>query len=321
MAVDLSDSDRKIWKSQFEDMIRRYKKFRLEHGREPNLIFVDRRKQAYVRLARFKEMLERWEDSIKENGRKPGYIHILPQTALRLVYWLRYADMQDFDPAIAAAKGCTDVFLSSKGLEYPNPTRNFILECNSQSIRVHAWIQCLYKEGTFISPNNKDNIARVKKEISHVVNLGFDGIHLDYIRYPGIAPPNGHRIIQKLVYELCKHTKGLEPKTRFSAAVMPEMDANARYYGQCYKCLAPYLDVQIVMAYKGNYNAHRNWITNVTKYVIRESWKPVWTGLQTYRSDEDPTPLKRKELEADIRAAYQGGAQKAALFRFGLSNI
>lgn len=321
MAIDISDQDYRIWKSQFKDMIRRYEGFMRRYGREPRIIYVDSKKRMYITAARFKEMLERWNKYTEEHGREPNYIRVLPPTPLKIGYWLRYADMRDFNAEIAAAKGCSEVFLSSKSLDHPEATRKFIDECSKHGIRPHAWIQCLYRNGTFIPPTNADNVYRVKEEITRAVRTGFQGVHFDYIRYPGLAPADGFRLITRLAYELRDHTKQLKPEMMITAAVMPEMEANARHYGQCYKCLAPYVDVQIPMAYKGNYGAERSWIQRVTRYVIQESGRIVWTGLQAYRSDRDPFPIPRSELEADIRAAYASGAQKVIIFRFGLSNI
>ncbi|HPU77717.1 MAG TPA: pseudomurein-binding repeat-containing protein [Thermosynergistes sp.] len=324
MAVDMSDQEYLVSKSEFKDMIRRFESFKRRNGREPRIIYLDRLKRMYVGLAKFKEMLERWNIFILENGREPEYINVKPSAppkSMQIGYWLRYADIDSFQPDVAKAKGCSDVFLSSKALKNPSHANNFISACHEQKIQVHAWTQCLYRNGVFISPDNPNNRARIKKEIERSLTLGFDGVHFDYIRYPGAAPSDGYKRITNLLYDLWSHAKSVERKAVVSAALMPEKQANSKYYGQCYKCMAPYLDVEIPMAYKGNYRAGRSWIADVTRYVVKESQRPVWTGLQTYRSDADPTPLPSSELEADIRAARDAGAQKTILFRYGLSVI
>ncbi len=60
-------------------------------------------------------------------------------------------------------------------------------------------------------------------------------------------------------------------------------------------------------------------ILNVTRYIKDKCpGREVWTGLQTYKSDKEPTPVPKEELEADIMAALKGGATGCVLFRLGL---
>jgi len=321
MAVDVSDSERFLYASTFRNMIRRYEEFVERYQREPSYVYVDRQKRACVSLDRFKEMLERWNAFKEEKDREPYKISIKPPTPLNIAYYLRAKDMPSFEPGLAAAKKCTDVFLSSKSLEKPAAAENLVHSCHDKSIRVHAWIQCLMKGKNVFTPGDRKNQSRIKKEIKQAVKLGFDGVHLDYLCYFGKAPRSGVDRITNLAMKLRDYTKRLKSKTFVSATVMPELAANPKYYGQSYKRLAPYVDFLVPMAYKGNYDAPRAWIVTVTQYVLQRAWNRVWTALQSYRSDDDPTPLPRSELEKDIKAAHDAGAQKAVIFRFGLSKL
>ena len=321
MPIDISNSNRFLFASTFRNMIRRYNEYVQRYEKEPSCVYVDRRRRAYVTLDRFKEMLERWNTFKEEEDREPYRISIQPPIPLKIAYYLRAKDVPAFDPGLAAAKKCTDVFLSSKSLEKPAMAENFIRACHDKSISVHAWIQCLFKDKTTYTPGNRKNQSRIKKEIKQAVKLGLDGVHLDYLCYFGKAPRSGVDRITNLAMKLRDYTKRLKSKTFVSATVMPELAANPKYYGQSYKRLAPYVDFLVPMAYKGNYDAPRAWIVTVTQYVLQRAWNKVWTALQSYRSDDDLTPLPRSELEKDIKAAHDAGAQKAVIFRFGLSKL
>ncbi len=150
---------------------------------------------------------------------------------------------------------------------------------------------------------------------------GVGGVHLDYIRYPGNAyqSPGATEAITGIVKRISEAVKSVNPEFLLSAALMPEKGVNAYYYGQDYTKLAEYLDVLIPMAYKGNYREGSSWIENVSAYIKSKSLSAeVWTGLQTYRSDADVTPIPADELLGDINAALRGGADGYALFRYGL---
>jgi hypothetical protein len=164
-----------------------------------------------------------------------------------------------------------------------------------------------------------DNLTR--RVLSYASIPGVGGVHLDYIRYTGNAyqVPNSTATITGIVKRISEAVKSVNPGLLLSAALMPEKASNAYYYGQDYTQLAEYLDVLVPMAYKGNYRAGTSWIENVTAYIkSRSPGAEVWTGLQTYRSDADVTPIPADELRADINAALRGGADGYALFRYGL---
>ncbi|BAM69550.1 conserved hypothetical protein [Methanothermobacter sp. CaT2] len=165
-------------------------------------------------------------------------------------------------------------------------------------------------------------INNLTQRILSYTNIsGVGGVHLDYIRYPGNAyqVPNATNTITEIVKRISEAVRAVNPGLLLSAALMPEKSSNAHYYGQNYTQLAEYLDVLIPMAYKGNYREDSAWIQNVTAYIKAKSLNAeVWTGLQTYRSDSNVTPIPEDELMGDINAALSGGADGYALFRYGL---
>lgn len=159
-----------------------------------------------------------------------------------------------------------------------------------------------------------------KRIVSYAKIDGINGIHLDYIRYSGkaYASPGATTAITNLVAKITKAVKAVKPSALLSAAVMPETNVNAYYYGQDYSQLSKYLDVLVPMVYKGNYKADTTWIAKTTKYISSHSnGKPVWVGLTTYKSDAKPTPLSATELLNDVKAALNNGAAGYALFRYG----
>lgn len=47
----------------------------------------------------------------------------------------------------------------------------------------------------------------------------------------------------------------------------------------------------------------------------------VWTGLQSYNSDDDVSKLSASALLKDSNAAVSGGATGVIMFRWGLSSF
>jgi len=151
---------------------------------------------------------------------------------------------------------------------------------------------------------------------SNLVN----GIHLDYVRYPGTAYKytGGTAAITNFVARVNTAIKSANSNVALSAALMPETSANAYYYGQDYSQLANYLDFLVPMVYKGSYGKDSNWINTTTTYIVNQAHgTPVIVGLQTYISENNLRPLSATELEQDIAKALING-DGYALFRFGL---
>ena len=92
------------------------------------------------------------------------------------------------------------------------------------------------------------------------------------------------------------------------------------YYGQDVPTMSKYLDVLLPMVYKGNYHQTRSWIKSVTKtFTDQSNGAQVWTGLQSYHSDNNAKKLTQSSLLKDSKAAKKGGAYGVILFRIGIS--
>lgn len=194
-----------------------------------------------------------------------------------------------------------------------------------------GWIyKAVYKtvsgyDGTF--NNNLINFIRI------VATYNVDGIHLDYVRYSGVASkghaawqePGGQaaavNAVTNFVSVVRSNIKSVNPDILLSAALMPETYNNANFYGQDYGRLSSYLDFFVPMTYEGNYNAGDSWITNTVAYIVaRANGKPVYSGLTTYYSDSNTRTLTNEELHNNAQAASDGGADGIVLFRYGIGS-
>lgn len=239
--------------------------------------------------------------------------------------WLQAYSMRKVNLTKLKNKGIKDIFLEEQAFtneQYRTTLLSFLKNASNAGVRVSAWVICLQQNGEWVDPTNSVYIENLINRVQGYLNFaGVRGIHLDYIRYPGTAyqVPNASDIITGVVQRIYMAVKTVNPTILLSAALMPEKSMNAYYYGQDYSKLAQYLDVLVPMAYKGNYREDSDWIRNVTLYLKSKSGnKEVWTGIQTYRSDDNTTALSKEELESDIMAALKGGATGYVLFRYGL---
>lgn len=205
-----------------------------------------------------------------------------------------------------------------------------------KGVEIHFWLYCFYSDGNWINPINTSTKKYNKKAFDQIIERGkkalklnhISGLHLDYVRYPGTAykyqygKVNGISAITSFVKKATTEWKKINSKLIISAAVMPEQESNAYYYGQDVTALGKYLDVIVPMVYKGNYNSGTNWIVNTCQWFAEKS-KPakVWCGLQTYRSDDNPVALPAHEMKADVNAVIKAGLPAVAYFRYGLLNL
>ncbi|MGZ7116535.1 MAG: glycosyl hydrolase family 18 protein, partial [Methanobacterium sp.] len=240
-------------------------------------------------------------------------------------FWIS-TDVNNLDVNALQNANVTDVFVKTNLISNPtySTTLNTVIQkLTGTGIRIHAWITCFKDaDGNWINPANTTQRTFLLDKIKDIArNYNIDGIHLDYVRYPGTAYnySNGTETITSFVEDVYDAVKGIKAKLMISAAVMPECGQNAYYYGQDYTKLAPYLDFLVPMIYKGNYNADTSWIGTTTAYIVAHSnGTPVVSGLQTYRSDSNVTPIPSDELKYDISSALSNGSSGYVLFRYGL---
>lgn len=231
-------------------------------------------------------------------------------------YWVFGKDMYNVNLETLKKNGVTDIFLNYYAFEIYAKSKvvAWIKKAKAQKINVHIWVQCFYNDGKWQNPKTT-NLTSKLKEIKGYANIeGVYGIHLDYLRYPGNAykTSGGADAITAFV----KKVKSQNPKTFITCAVMPENEDDKKYYGQDIPTLGKVVDAVIPMQYKGNYSSGTSWLQATTKYFSK--YATVWSGLQTYKSDDDPTQLSAKEILADAKTCISNGAKGIILFRYGI---
>ncbi|BDZ68299.1 hypothetical protein GCM10025860_17470 [Methanobacterium ferruginis] len=238
--------------------------------------------------------------------------------------WLNVDDVYSVDVDELIAAGITDVFVKANRISTPTYQTVLTIIINKlqgTDIRVHAWITCFVDaQGNWLDPQDSDNTDALVKAIANITtNYNVAGIHLDYVRYPGTAYKHtgGTEAITNFVKTVYETVKSIKAKVAVSAALMPECEVNAYYYGQDYTALSNYLDFLVPMIYKGNYNEDTDWIGTTTNWIVNHSTKPVIAGLQTYYSDNNMQTLSASEIKLDIQSALSNNASGYALFRYG----
>ena len=218
----------------------------------------------------------------------------------------------------------------------------FVAECKRLRIRPHVWFQCYARDRKWTFPVDEqtktlkqeyfdDMIARAEK----YVRMGFEGIHLDYIRFCGNAadydlPQTGLTAVG-IVNECCRQmhdaVKAIDPDVIMSAALMPEIDSEEKY-GQRPSEMAQWLDVLMPMIYRyGYYGKDKpvEWVSELTSWFVQNSaGKPVWVGVQTYSvnlEDNSPVPLDADGILSECDLIRQAGAEGVVFFRHGLGTI
>jgi len=307
--------------AQIKDGLSRAQKFYNSKGRLPNYVSYGTRK---IPISQFQKILA-------SKGLK---IIIKSSTTKTQIhgYWINNGPsvLNKINIVNLKNSGITDIFVLTNKLDPKGTLQPFIDAFSGSGIKVHAWIVCFKNNGNWYDPgtnptlvNNLDNNI-----ISIAKNYNVDGIQLDYVRYPGTAykHANATEIVTSFVQNIYNNIQKInnqkisgKHKILLSAALMPECDKNAYYYGQDYSKLAPYLNFLVPMIYKGNYNQNTAWIGTITHYIVQHAMgTPVVAGIQTYLSDAKPTPLPANGLINDIIVAIKNGSSGYVLFKYGL---
>ena len=245
-------------------------------------------------------------------------------------FWLFGRDMKSVNLDTLKSYGTKHIFLNFKAIELHGKSgvESFIKSANSKGISVHIWMQVFY-DGDWNNPVKNGEIdkdlikSRISEAKSYANIKGVAGVHMDYLRYPGTAYKYDKSVeaINYFTQQVCKELHAINPNLIVSAAVMPEPSVNEYYYGQDISTMSKYLDVIIPMVYKGNYEQGTSWIQKTTATFVKQSnGAQIWAGLQSYKSDSNPTPLSASSLMKDANAAIAAGANGVILFRWGLVN-
>lgn len=233
----------------------------------------------------------------------------------RFGYWVFGKDMYNVKLETLKKNGVTDIFLNYYAISLYGQAKvkDWIKKAKTQKINTHIWVQCFYNDGKWQNPKTTNLTNKLKEIKKYAAIEGVYGIHLDYLRYPGNAykTSGGAEAITAFV----KKVKSQNPNVFLSCAVMPEEDCK-KYYGQDIPALAKTVDRIIPMQYKGNYEAGTSWLKSTTKFFSGKA--KIWSGLQSYKSDDDPTKLSAKEILTDAKTCISSGARGIVLFRYGI---
>ena len=229
-------------------------------------------------------------------------------------YWIFGSDMNKVNLETLHKNGVTDLFLNYYAFEAHGESKvtSWIKKAKTNKMNVHIWVQCFYN-GEWQNPKTTNLTSKLNEIKKYAKITGVKGVHLDYLRYPGNAykTSGGADAITNFV----KKVKSQNPNIYLTCAVMPEEDCK-KYYGQDIDALGKIVDAIIPMQYKGNYEAGTNWLKSTTKFFSGKA--KIWSGLQTYKSDDDPTQLSAKEILSDAKTCLSSGAKGIVLFRYGI---
>jgi len=239
-------------------------------------------------------------------------------------YYVFGRDMKSVDLNKVASYGTTDLFLNYYAFSAhgKSAVESWIASAKKVGIRVHIWMQ-VFNDGGWHNPidttftNEKIEEAKMYARVK-----GVSGVSFDYLRYPGNAykTSGGTAAISRFVKKVTEEIHKINKNIIVSAALMPEETSSTYYYGQNYTALSTYLDAVLPMIYKGNYHSGSSWIGSTTKWYVENSkGAAVWSTLQSYRSDDDATPLPKDEINNDAKIATKAGAPGVVSFRYGLS--
>lgn len=246
-------------------------------------------------------------------------------------YWLWAAHMKKINLKSLANRGTKQIFLHVQAISSYGRSAvvSFISRAHSYGMKVHLWMQVCCVGENWVSPVNDDGSfkygfinKKVREAKSYAKIRGVDGIHLDYMRFGGTAHKhkNAVKVINYIVKKTSVKVHKVNPNCILSVALMPEPSMMKYYYGQDVSTLSKYTDALLPMVYKGNYHQTRGWVTSVTKAYVKDSnGAQIWTGLQSYHSDNNVRKLSQKSLVKDSKAAMKGGAKGVILFRIGIS--
>ena len=232
---------------------------------------------------------------------------------------------------VCAANGITDIFLLVKGTsgsDFRTDTLDQVIAAgHSKGIKVHAWVGLLYD--TSAAGKGYDMIGSGwvdPKDISYrnyIINSiitplardhNIDGIHLDYIRYPGNA--NKYSGAQSAITGYCSAIRNAinsyKPSIQLSAATFAEGAGTAIYYGQNITAMSPYLKFITPMTYTHNYNQPPSWVGSQVAYFVNQCVPgcSVWAGIQAV--DDNNANMLTGEMD--------NGAKGAAFFCFPLNS-
>jgi|GEM_PF-4739866 len=234
--------------------------------------------------------------------------------------------------------GITDILLMVKGSDGQyrfDVLEELIEKAQPWGIKTHAWAAVLYDRqaaasgdfdtvgGNWIDARDEGYRQYFLENIITPLanNYDIDGIHLDYIRYPGNAA--NYSGSQAAITSYCCETRNLmntgRPEAILSAAIMPEA-GTAQSYGQNVAQMSDYTQLFVLMTYTDNYGQEPSWVGTQTAYFknLAGPESKVWAGIQTIFDTGAYMPAQ--EMQECLAAAASAGTDGIAYFRYPLAS-
>ncbi len=262
----------------------------------------------------------------------------------RNALWVWSTHMHELPLQEYADKGFGHVLLNDAAFDKFDEEEvfDFARRCKEVGIKPHIWFHCYGKNRKWTYPVNEETMTvdqsyyddMVSRAVKYIKG-GFEGIHLDYIRFAGNAykyncPETGLNAVW-LVTECCRQmsqaVKAVNPDAIMSAALMPETNAE-ELYGQRPSEMSQWIDVLMPMIYRYGYfgqDKSIEWVEEVTRWFMDNSGgAEVWVGVQTYtvnNEDDTPIPMDAEGIISDCEDIKRFGADGVVLFRHGLGEF
>lgn len=234
--------------------------------------------------------------------------------------------------------GTNAVILDESVFHYRTEAQTAALcaELKSKGISPYIRIQVWYKDDHWISPLTQpgfpvfrqDIVDQQKAVITDYLKLGFSGIVLDDVLFPGTAEKYGTEnacsAITETVKQLNEAAKGTDPGAVLAVMVKPDIEGRNRIdYGQDVAEISKNADVVIPMMYIDIERWSAKEMTRmIGKFVdtIQPGTKPV-VALHTYNALNNDEPLSYQKLFDDVKSAVRSGSNGVMLWQLGLSEI
>ena len=254
--------------------------------------------------------------------------------------WLWSTHMTTVDLDELATKGIKNIILNEAAFTSHGRERTmaFMDAAHARGMKVHIWIQCFY-DGSWISPVDDENVCYKQDLFDDIIDravryvgYGADGIHLDYVRFPGTASshnPSPSVTATGAITEFCRQmnvaVKAKNPAVILSAALMPEKYSEA-YYGQDPSEMGAYVDILMPMIYYrcGSYRSmgEAGAISVANHFATLGAPAKVWAGFTTYSEVDDVvTPLGASDIRYDAELFAGTSAEGVVLFRYNIGEL
>ncbi len=230
---------------------------------------------------------------------------------------------------VSRALGLTDLLVLVKSVtgRVDTTVLKQLLEEPRNNPRIHAWLVCFKDESRAEALPHNESYRKYLLDIVKTIleHYDVDGIHLDYIRYPGNARDKWP-YVSSFVKSVRKIIEEVKPDTILSIASKAEgfrskeeLESRALYYGQNYRDLSSVVDVFFPMTYYLDYNIEPLEAVVAALWVKELTGRIVAMGVQLHPGEHPLTRGKIPSIEdvkVQLLEAKRKGLDGVCFFRF-----